>query len=245
MDVKAYCFEHDYENDTLIQYVNTGLYSVLFCEFTSEDPDYGVESLIYQTTDKSEPADQLAYELLHDITAVIDYREGKVKTVPLLVCLEDFDCCSTLTLIAFEAALREISKTYKPIVRNTKGNVIQIVTIEQAADIILKALANNNGDVSFDVLSGDIDGHDITEFVGNNHSGSWFGIRSIPLDMFDGRDNDRLVVIGHYGGGYAESLYVNSKENYAKVELIQKMCYEFDAKADEKIVLETITTEAK
>ena len=45
-------FSNDYENDTTIEYVNTGLYSMLNCSFTSEDPDYGTDTLHYN----AEPA---------------------------------------------------------------------------------------------------------------------------------------------------------------------------------------------
>ena len=78
MDIKVQHFDHDYENDTTIFYVSTGLYSALLCSFASEDPDCGVETINYQTMDKPMSSAQLAYELLCEIKDVLDYREGKV-----------------------------------------------------------------------------------------------------------------------------------------------------------------------
>lgn len=244
MDMKVQHFDHDYKNDTTIFYVSTGLYSALLCSFVSEDPDCGVETINYQTMDKPVSSAQLAYELLCEIKDVLDYRDGKVECTTKVPVerLDDYDDCTTTTLIAFEHALTIFSDGYVPVVRNKAGNVIRIVTIEEAAGFVLENIAHNSAMIGFDVLSGDIDGHDITEYVESSNGGIYYGIRWMPLDVLDANKEDKIVIIGHYGGGCAESMYVNAKEaKCSKDELIQKMCQEFEATPGEKIVLETIT----
>ena len=60
-------FKHDYENDTTIEYVNTGLYSMLNCSFTSENPDYGTDTIHY-TAEPAVSMEQMAYEMGIEIT---------------------------------------------------------------------------------------------------------------------------------------------------------------------------------
>ena len=243
MERKSQYFSHEYADDTLIDYVNTGAYSVLTCSFVNEDPDCGVESICYTTTDRPARISEMAYELLQEVKDVLDFREGSVKETTVVPVERTNNCedCTTTALIAFENALKETSADYTPVVRNNSGNIIQILTVNEAADVVLKNIANS-GITGFDVFVGDIDGHNITEFVGNNYlgvNGSWYGIKWIALDMFDGNKTDRIVLIGHYGGGYTESMYVNISEDYFKDELITKMCYAFDANSEDKILLET------
>ena len=100
-------FEYCYENDTTIEYVNTGLYSMLNCSYTSEDPDYGTDTIHYGVGSKSvRSMKQMATDMLREVKDFLDYRDGVIESS--LVCDIDYDDYSSSTLIAIEYALNSI-----------------------------------------------------------------------------------------------------------------------------------------
>ena len=114
-------FKYDYENDTTIEYVNTGLYSMLNCSFTSEDPDYGTDTL-HWTSSKPVPIAQIAYEMKNRLSGYLNrtddgiYRKADDSDNYL------FGDYSNSTLYAIEKALHEIAEGYRIEEYEKEGN---------------------------------------------------------------------------------------------------------------------------
>lgn len=182
-------FKHDYENDTTIEYVNTGLYSMLNCSFTSEDPDYGTDTL-HLTSSKPVPIEQIAYEMKNRLSKYLDKMDHG--------CYSDVDNCdrhmfgdySNSTLYAIEKALHEIAEGYRP----NKW----YATIADASFMMAKRFLENS-DVTFAFCESDRE-----EAKGNparhENNGGWHGVKRIP-GFFDNEPNEFIVAVGHYGGG--------------------------------------------
>lgn len=188
-------FSNDYENDTTIEYVNTGLYSMLNCSFTSEDPDYGTDTLHYN----AEPAngmERMAYEMLQEITQFLDCMDcGAKPPRELGLTYGDY---SNSTLIAIEHALQQIIGDFHP----TKW----YMRITEASEMFARVLLEDRTKVfSFsesDELeaNGNPDNHEDT--------GGWFGIKRID-GFFDNTPDEFIVAVGHYGGGGVAFGYVD------------------------------------
>lgn len=105
-------FTHCYDYDTTIEYVNTGLYSMLNCSFTSEDPDYGTDTL-HWTSSKPVHIAQIAYEMKNRLSRYLNrtndgtYRKADDSDNYL------FGDYSNSTLYAIEKALNEIVEEHK------------------------------------------------------------------------------------------------------------------------------------
>lgn len=182
-------FKHDYENDTTIEYVNTGLYSMLNCSFTSEDPDYGTDTL-HWTSSKPVPIAQIAYEMKNRLCKYLDKMDhGYYRDV------DDgdrymFGDYSNSTLYAIEKALHEIAEGYRP----NKW----YATIADASFMMAKRFLENS-DMTFSFCESDRE-----EAKGNpvehEDTGGWHGVKRIP-GFFDNEPNEFIVAVGLYGGG--------------------------------------------
>ena len=60
-------FKYCYANDTTVEYVNTGLYSMLNCSYTSEDPDYGTDTIHFAMKENAS-MERIAYEIFLVLT---------------------------------------------------------------------------------------------------------------------------------------------------------------------------------
>ena len=225
-------FKNDYEKDTTVEYVNTGLYSMLNCSFTSEDPDYGTETIHY-TMQPAVPRDQLAYETLNEIKRVLNARENpREYEIPreLQIAYEDY---SNTTLIAVERALADITKNYHP----TKW----YATIHDAGRFIANALLEDRTR-TFAFCESDRE-----EAKGNPEDhydvGGWHGIKRIP-GFFDNEKSEFIVAIGHYGGGNVGFAYVdwaNADDSTCEDELVRAICKATGWDADNMIFVEEDT----
>ena len=182
-------FKHDYDNDTTIEYVNTGLYSMLNCSFTSEDPDYGTDTLHY-TSDPAVSEEQMAYEMGKEITDYCNKQDaGRYNEVSRVMRMIYGDY-SNSTLYAIEKALHEIAEGYHP----DKW----YATIADASYLMAKRFLENS-DVTFAFCESDRE-----EAKGNpaehEDNGGWHGVKRIP-GFFDNESNEFIVAVGHYGGG--------------------------------------------
>lgn len=181
-------FKHDYENDTTIEYVNTGMYSMLNCSFTSEDPDYGTDTIHYKAN-LVESMEKLAYDMLYEVKDFLDYREGSVEA-PRCDVQNDYGDYGNSTLYAIENALHEIAEGYRP----DKW----YATIADASFMMAKRFLENS-DVTFAFCESDRE-----EAKGNpmehENNGGWHGVKRIP-GFFDNEPNEFIVAVGHYGGG--------------------------------------------
>lgn len=202
-------FEYCYENDTTIEYVNTGLYSMLNCSFTSEDPDYGTDT-IHFSANPAESMEKMAYDMLFEVRDFLDYRDGKVEA-SLQNVQNDYDNYSNSTLIAIEYALSTLSKDYTPNKR--------YATIREASDWVAKRMLENS-EKTFAFCESDRE-----EAKGNpskhEECGGWHGIKRIP-GFFDNQPDEFIVAVGYYGGGnvgfgYAYLDILNPTEKFTEV----------------------------
>ena len=248
MDRSVKYFKYCYENDTAVEFVDTGLYSMLNVSFTSEDPDYGTDTLHY-TSEPAESEEQLAYEMLNEVSRVLNARDNPKEYEISRELKMVYDDYSTSTLIATEHALQEISKNYEPVVRNADVNVIQLITIRNAAKLIKDTCAGNRN-VRFDFGVG-VCGRKLKDLGKEPQDLIWYGVRLIPNDgnLFDGDgsfETDYIFLCGHWGGGCITMAYYVSDEYMHITEaessyLCEKMMESCGAtNPDEIILLETV-----
>ena len=179
-------FTHDYENDTTVEYVNAGSYTMLNCSFTSEDPDFGTETLNYKMLGDV-PRERIAYRLLCQIESYLDFRAGKIYTDKPAAYYSEY---SNSTLIAIENALRKISASYI----STRW----FMKVNDAAEMIAKALVEDrNKRFAYCMASEEEAQGDPEDF---KDDGGWYGIRRIP-GFFDNEEEEFIVAAGHFGGG--------------------------------------------
>ena len=226
-------FTHDYENDTTVEYFNTGKYAGLICSFTSEDPAYGTDTLHYN----SEPADSmeaLAYEMLEEIRYYLDatnngMRRGGASRKQDLV----YGMYSSSTLCAIEKALAEISKDYTP-PEQTK----YFMTIENAGEKIAQKMLSHECEVFSFCMSNE---HDKKNCRPSSYKGDfWYGIKRIP-GFFDNMPEELIVACGYYGGGNCSFAYVWSEDTYTilPAETISKaICESTGGKPNDIIFIE-------
>ena len=192
-------FTHDYENDTTVEYVNTGLYSMLNCSFTSEDPDYGTDTIHYKSNVEAS-IEQMAYEMLCEVKNFLDWRGGTVEA-PMCHVQNDYGEYSNSTLIAIESALMEITKNYRP----NKW----FLTIREAGKLIADKMISGEAK-SFGFCQSSKD--EQTLFRPDQYKGDgWYGIKRIE-GFFDNQPDELIVAVGYYGGGNCTFAYVD-REN--------------------------------
>ncbi len=98
------CYTHDYENDTTYTFEPGAERSQITMTFTSEDPDYGTEELIYGGDGTEQ---ELRKDLLNEISECLDKQEDHVG-IPGFLKYYDENFCRT-SLIAFEGMLIHLS----------------------------------------------------------------------------------------------------------------------------------------
>jgi hypothetical protein len=241
-------FKHDYENDTTIEFVNTPLYAMLNCSFTSEDPDYGTDTLHF-TCCRECTFESIAYNMKKELSKFLDLKENReYKKLEELNAQIDYDQYSLSTLFAIESALTEISRDYHPEVRSLEGNLIQLVTVREAAELIKRTYTERK-DVHFDFHVGIDPDRTLEDYSIDLGDLYHYGVKMIEndKDLFDGSgfDTDYIFLCGCYGGGnitmayYVTNDYMHVDEQSAD-ELIKAMCESADVRANEIILLETI-----
>ena len=194
-------FKYSYDNDTTIEYVNPGLYSMLNCSFTSEDPDYGTDTIHYGVGSKSvRTMEQMAFDMLREVKDFLDYRDGEIERP--LVCNIDYDDYSASTLIAIEYALTEISKNYSP--------KKWYATIADASERIAKELLKDRTKVFSFCESDRLEAS--TDPEKHQDGGGWYGIKRID-GFFDNEKSEFIIAVGHYGGGGVAFGYVDADED--------------------------------
>ena len=101
-------FSHDYPNDTTYEFEqDPDGRGQITMTFTSEDPDYGTETLVYGGNGTEH---ELRDELLHDLTECLDLQEeGHCGMMPDNLKYYDEEFTRT-TLIACENALHWIQE---------------------------------------------------------------------------------------------------------------------------------------
>lgn len=179
-------FAHDYDFDTAIEYVNTGMYSMLNCSFTSEDPDYGTDTIHSDPANPPKSREQMAYEMMQEITAYLDATEDGVYRKNGAPYEKQYGDFSNSTLYAIEKALNELARNYKPDPKEWR------VTITNAGKIIADLM-----------LSGKC-----KRFALCDADDAWYGVKRID-GFFDNSPRELIVAVGYWGGGNCAFAYVD------------------------------------
>ena len=233
-------FTHDYENDTTVEFVSTGLYTTLNCAWTCEDPDFGTETIRY-SSGLDVTMEKIADEMLRKVHAYLNWKENKSSEIDgsIVVWLDEY---GNSTLYAVEKALMKITgKAY-----NGYGHTLQILTIGDAAKVIKDTIAENiNAEFAIGI---GVDCRNVEDYVHDDDGLYWYGVKLIPNDenLFDGSGfyQDYIFMVGCYGGGNISMAYFcnesMSLNEWDGEELVKAMCESLDMSRDGKILLETI-----
>ena len=227
---------NNYDNDTAIEYVETGLYSMLNCSYTSEDPSYGTET-IHFVSETVESEQRMAYDMLKRIGKYLDaFDNGTMRDLSRDIKLE-YDNYGRSTLIAIESALQFITKDYKP---NR-----WFVTIEEAGRIIGEEFVNDRCRTFHFCESDQIESNenDPDTFEGTG----WYGIKRID-GFFDNSPRDLIVAVGYWGGGNCAFGYVNEEDTdtiLVREEISKAICESTGGSLSDIIFLEMDEKENK
>lgn len=201
-------FAHDYDFDTAIEYVNTGMYSMLNCSFTSEDPDYGTDTIHSDPANPPKPREQMAYEMAQEIAAYMDATEDgtyRKNGVPYEKQYGDF---SNSTLYAIEKALKDLAGDYKP------NPTAWYATIMGAGKIIADRMLSGKCkqfalcDVDDDVIANYSAAY--FESMGDGSGEGWYGVKRIE-GFFDNSPRELIVTVGYWGGGNCTMAYADEE----------------------------------
>jgi len=222
------CFTSDYRDDTMIEYVETGSYSMLNCSYTSEDPDYGTDT-IHFVSKVALSIETLAFMMLQEVSDFLDYREGKIPSS--LACDVDYDEYGQSTLIAIEKALSSIVGGYYP--------AKWYATIKDASRTIASVLKNDPG-VVFSFRESDRE-----EAKGDpekrSEDGPWYGIKRIS-NLFTNHNDEFIIAAGQWGGGIVGLGYDNCDDlEAAEHAVCHAICEVTEWDADNMIFIEKET----
>lgn len=196
------CYTHDYENDTSVEYVNTGAYSQLTCSFTSEDEDYGTETIHSLVAKPPKKLEQMAFEMAKDIGKHLDSLDNhhlkSVYTEEERKFMKLYGDYGTTTLYAVEHVLNDIAKDS---VINSNGHEFMVGTIRECATELIRRFTNKEIRCAYVAIDWD-------EEVPHRVDGAsrWYKVVRVDLP-FDNNDNEMLLMIGYCGGGDVETAY--------------------------------------
>ena len=192
-------FSYDHTNDTAIEYVSTKMYSMLNCSFTSEDPDYGTDT-IHFVSHSVKPFERLAYEMLTEVHDFLDWHEGTDDSV-MVNAQNDYDQYSNSTMYAIENALAEITRKYNPKCWYMKPYDFARMAVQRFREY---------PETLFAFCPSDED--EARENPEQHKSeGGWHGVQLIKAP-FDNDDSEFIAMVGYYGGGTLELAYVPEYE---------------------------------
>lgn len=231
-------YNFDYENDTTIEYVNTGLYSMLNCSFTSEDPDYGTDTIHY-TANPAVSMEQMAYEMVRELAIYLNKKDQRQYADITDAERIAYDGYGNSTLYAIEHALSDIAKAYRA--RSWFGH-LEDVTREIAKRMI------TDGEKTFSFCESNQEEWD--EYSPEEYeqfAASWYGIKRLS-PVFDNGSYEYLVAIGYYGGGDFTSAYLYDDERNTEDsinELARSICEGIERITDLKPQSIVFATEEK
>ena len=196
-------FKHDYENDTTIEYVNTGLYSMLNCSYTSEDEDYGTDTIHY-TVKPAVSMSEIANKMCRELSEFCNKMDAGLYNEVSGEARMKFGDYSNSTLYAIENALMKIKEEYYPTKR--------YATIRDASEWIAKELIADRTkkfdfcESNYEEAKGDPNDHE--------EQGGWHGIERID-GFFNNEPEEFIVAVGYYGGGHVAFGYndIDSKDD--------------------------------
>ena len=201
-------FAHNYDFDTAIEYVNTGMYSMLNCSFTSEDEDYGTDTIHSDPANPPKPREQMAYEMAIEIEEYLNATyDGMIRkdNEPYAFRYKDY---SNSTLYAIEKALRDLAGDYKP------NPTAWYATIKDAGKIIADRMLSGKCkqfalcDVDDDVIANYSAAY--FESMGDGSGEGWYGVKRIE-GFFDNSPRELIVAVGYWGGGNCTMAYADEE----------------------------------
>lgn len=249
MDTITIYYSHDHENDTKIVYsFLDNKESHLDCYYTSEDPDYGTDKIIYNS-EPSDTVENMACDLRKEISEYLDKtNDGINRPGDADEALEKvYGDYSNSTLYAIENALRVIEGEPTEIT-NSDGNQVAIMTVKEAAKYIMYKYVGNER-VKFDIGVGDFEGRNlrINQFADSDRyplDMVWYGVKQIMNNnsLFDGDwlSGEMIILCGHYGGGSVNMAYYDYNSGYDDGPLVKAICESCEVNPDERIFIETI-----
>ena len=101
-------FTHDYPDDTEIRYTVDSEGSHMECSFTSEDPDCGTETILYNAS-PAVSLKEMSGELLEEITGYLDATDNGNLRMGRNGCEQYYDEFNNSTLYAIEKALTQLA----------------------------------------------------------------------------------------------------------------------------------------
>lgn len=191
-------YTHDYENDTVVTYWANNKESHMTASYTSEDPDYGTDSLEFNAS-PAEPLAKMARNWLEEFTEYLNSTNDGINrpgnaSKELEMVYGDY---SNSTLYAIENALRTIVGV-KPETPRFRG---KYMTIADASKMVASELVKDrNRTFAFcEAMENDEEEPD---------HGGWHGIKRID-GFFDNDPEEFIVAVGYYGGGSFSIGYVD------------------------------------
>ena len=219
-------FDHDYSNDTTIEFVKSGLYTMLNCSFTSEDPNYGTET-IHFSGEHDDSMKEVAYNMLREVSIYLDSEYSHNRDNIDKEIVKNYENYCNSTLIAVERALQEITKGYKPENPvNKHGHQYMIGTIEECADKMFKLWQEDKLERVYVAESFGLNEDDPSD---PDWCSEWHEIVRVDLP-FDNYKDEMLLMIGYCGGGNVATAYTHNYKDLGEdpffVENIAKMISE-------------------
>lgn len=196
------CYTHDYENDTSVEYVNTGAYSQLTCSFTSEDEDYGTETIHSLVAKPPKKLEQMAFEMAKDIGKHLDSLDNhhlkSVYTDEERDFMKWYGDYGTTTLYAVEHALRNIAKDS---IVNTNGHMFMVGTLRECAMELIRKFMNKEIRYAYVAKKWNEESPNRVD-----DCEGWYKVIRADLP-FDNADHEMLLMIGYCGGGDVATAY--------------------------------------
>lgn len=198
-------YSFDHENDTIITYWEDGNASHMTASFTSEDLDYGTDSLEYN----SSPVEQfsvMAQDWLNEIMEYLDSTNDGINrpgdaSDGLEILYGEF---SNSTLYAWEGALMTVTDPTSTHKRKLPAKYY--MTIEDAAKMVASAFIKDR-DKRFAFCESDAE-EAKGDPADHKDNGGWHGIRRVD-GFFDNEPDEFIVAVGHFGGGNVGFGYVD------------------------------------
>lgn len=201
---------YNYENDTMLTFSKTGNRAEIELAFTSEDEDYGTETLVCGG-DAEETLMSLCKAQLDQLTTFLDETcDGTWRPDSIVQNYKHLDDLNNSSLIAFERMLQEIIGCNTPrrisAGKNKHGHDFVIDTIGAVAPTIRKKFMS--GEVSAVYISTD----EYETGMDPDDGGYWYKIVKIDLP-FDNNPDEIALMMGYCGGGNVTFAYKYTEDD--------------------------------
>ena len=231
----TYC----YEDDTKLTFSMTGNRAEIELSFTSEDEDYGTETLVY-TGDADKTLMSLCEEQLAELTTFLDETcDGTWRPDSIVQNYKHLDDLNNSSLIAFERMLQTIvsgsSLRRSSSGKNKYGHEYMIDRIGAIAYTIRKKFMS--GEVSAVYISTD----EYETGMDPDNGGYWYKIVKIDLP-FDNNPDEIALLMGYCGGGNVTFAYkyTDDDDSWLDEQITEMIVTSTGESKDTKVYVEFI-----